>query len=352
MKYWGAEAMAPSPEITIIVKALNEERHIEDCLRSALAALQGFDGEVVLADSLSADRTVDIARRFPVRIVQFASAADRGCGAALQLGYQFARGRFIYVLDGDMQLEPAFLRRAHQYLLDHPDVAGVGGRLVDTQFNTLADRFRAREYARLRTEQEVAGLGGGGLYRRAAVEQVGYLSNRWLSAYEEAELGVRLRAAGHRLVRLADAAVSHSGHNEDSLQMLLRLWRNRRIQALGVFLRGALGRAWMGETVRLCWFVFAAPLLYAAAALLALLAGAAGTAWPLAVGGSVAAVLGGAWGLQAWRKRSAREGLMAVLHWQLCFAGALRGFLRRPRDPAEPIPARVLAEVERSIRQY
>jgi GT2 family glycosyltransferase len=344
--------MTQSPEITIIIKALNEEEHIEACLRSALAALQGFDGEVVLADSVSSDRTIEIARRFPIRIVQFASVADRGCGAGVQLGYQFARGRFIYVLDGDMQLDAAFLRRAHQYLNDHPDVAGVGGRLVDTQFNTLADNYRAREYAKLRPEQDVPGLGGGGLYRRSAIEQVGYLSNRWLSAYEEAELGMRLRAAGYRLVRLADAAVFHSGHNEDSLQMLLRLWRNRRIQAVGVLLRGALGQPWLADCVRQCRFVFAAPILYGAACLLALLAVLGGVPWPLALGGGVAAALGGAWLLQAWRKRNGREALMALLHWHLCFAGALRGFLRPVPDPAEPIAARIVADGERSRRQY
>lgn len=333
-----------TPDITIIVKALNEERHIEACLRSALAALDGFSGEVVLADSVSTDRTVEIAQRLQVRIVQFASAADRGCGAALQLGYQFARGRFIYVLDGDMQLDPAFLRRAHQYLLDHPEVAGVGGRLVDTQLNTLADKLRASQYARLKPEQQVPVLGGGGLYRRAAIEQVGYLSNRWLSAFEEAELGVRLRAAGYRLVRLADAAVTHSGHNEDSLQMLLRLWRNRRIQASGMFLRGAVGRAWLADALRLCWFVFAAPLLYGGALVLALLAMAAGLPAAPAAGGSLLAAWAGSWALLAWRKRSAREALLALLAWHLYFLGGLRGFLRRPPDPREPIRARILAE--------
>jgi glycosyltransferase involved in cell wall biosynthesis len=333
-----------TPEITIIVKALNEERHIEACLRSALAALQGFEGEVVLADSVSTDRTVEIARRLDVRIVQFASAADRGCGAALQLGYQFARGRFIYVLDGDMELDAAFLRRAHQYLLAHPAVAGVGGRLVDTQLNTLADKLRARQYAGLAPEQQVAVLGGGGLYRRAAIEQVGYLANRWLSAFEEAELGVRLRAAGYSLVRLSDAAVSHSGHNEDSLQMLLRLWRNRRIQASGVFLRGALGQAWLADALRLCWFVFAAPALYAAAALLAVLARLAGAGAPAAAGAGLLLAWGGSWLLLAWRKRDGREALLALLAWHLYFAGALRGFMRPAPDPKMAISARILAD--------
>jgi hypothetical protein len=44
-------------------------------------------------------------------------------------------------------------------------------------------------------------LGGGGLYRRSAIE-IGYLTNLNLHGYEEAELGIRLQAAGYKLHRL------------------------------------------------------------------------------------------------------------------------------------------------------
>src|SRR6476659_2248742 len=74
--------------VSIIIKALNEERHIEAAVRSALAAIGALDGEVILADSGSSDRTIEIARQYPIAIVQLAHPAERRCGIGPQLGYQ------------------------------------------------------------------------------------------------------------------------------------------------------------------------------------------------------------------------------------------------------------------------
>lgn len=336
-------------DITILVKALNEEDNIEQCLRSTMSALAdltavtGLTGEILLADSMSTDNTVAIAAGLGVRIVQFENVADRGCGAALQLGYQYCRGRFLYVLDGDMQLVPEFLHRAYTYLQANPDVAGVAGRLIDTHIRTEADRKRNEYYAALRSEQVVKSLGGGGLYRGDAIARVGYLSNRWLPAFEEAELGVRLRAAGYRLVRLSDAAVYHSGHAETSAQMLRRLWRSRRIDASGIFLRSALGRPWFRDTVRSCWFVFAAPAVYLAIALLLAAGALLSLPWPAMLAVPLLA-WGGVIGMLAARKRSLSSAVLSVLMWHLYAIGGLRGFCRAASDPMEPIRSRELSE--------
>ena len=72
---------------SIIIKALNEEKGIAATLQSALRTLKAVGGEVILADSCSSDRTVEIARGFPVRIVQLTHPQERCCGVGPQLGY-------------------------------------------------------------------------------------------------------------------------------------------------------------------------------------------------------------------------------------------------------------------------
>lgn len=52
------------PTVSIIIKAFNEERHIAAAIESALAALVGVDGEVILADGASIDRTIAIAKAY------------------------------------------------------------------------------------------------------------------------------------------------------------------------------------------------------------------------------------------------------------------------------------------------
>lgn len=334
-----------APAFTIIIKALNEEKRIEACLRSVLPVCAQLHGEVILADSLSTDRTIEIAARFKVTIVQMLSADDRGCGAALQLGYQFARGKYIYVLDADMTLEPGFLRIAIDYLEAHPDVAAVGGRLVDLQLNNLADKRRSARYAALLQEQVVTSLGGGGLYRRSAIDAVGYLAHRWLPACEEAELGVRLRCAGWRLIRLPQTALVHCGHNETSAQMLRRLWRNQRMQAYGIFLRSAIGKPWLAGAVKGCWFVFIAPVLFLGSLVLAMLLNGCGVDFFSAWGWAQIAFWGAAFSALLWRKKNWADATLAFFSWHLFALAAARGFTRHPRDPFLSIPARVLKSV-------
>jgi len=160
-------------KLSVIIKALNEEQHIEAAIRSALLAIQPFNAEVILADSLSTDRTVEIARQFPVVITQLRNAADRRCGVGPQLGYQVAAGEFIYILDGDMELDPAFLPLALKALENDPKLAGVAG-LVEEE-SDASYQFRGRKRReREREAGEVLWLDMGGLYRAAAITGVGF----------------------------------------------------------------------------------------------------------------------------------------------------------------------------------
>lgn len=323
--------------VSIIVKALNEERRIAACLEAALAALVGIEAEVILVDSVSTDRTVAIAQAYPVRIVQFDHVEDRGCGAAVELGWRYSRGQFIYVLDADMLLQPGFLQQALAYLGAHPRVAAAGGNLVDTSLNTLADHQRARAAAALVEPREVSELGGGGLYRREAVLQAGYLAHRSLAAYEEAELGARLRSLGWTLMRLPHTAVLHEGHAETNRQMLARLWVNGRAKSAATFLHSAYGQPWFGLVARKLAHILVIPVMHAAALLLALAVG-----WQL---GTVAALWAwaGVWLMAALAmaavKKSMQLALWHLFLWHYWAVGTVAGFGTRTVDPRSPIPA-------------
>jgi glycosyltransferase involved in cell wall biosynthesis len=106
-------------------------------IESALTALRGLDGEVILADSASDDHTVDIAAKFPINVVSLVGAEDRSCGAAVQLGYQYSFGRYVCLIDGDMRLYEKFIYGGIRYLEDNADFAGVAGRIVEHEKKNL-----------------------------------------------------------------------------------------------------------------------------------------------------------------------------------------------------------------------
>lgn len=327
------------PLLTILIKALNEEHHIAACLNAAVHEAQALGGEVILVDSLSTDNTVAIARQYPIRIIQFERIEDRGCGAAVQLGYQYAQGDFIYVLDADMELQPGFIAHALEYLKANPSVAGVGGLIIDTSIITPEDRRRAENYSSINDAVFVDHLGGGGLFRHNAIASVDYLANRWLKACEEADLGMRLLIAGWRLVRLPVPAVRHTGHNESGLELLYRLWRNGRMRAYGVFLRNALGRPWWWASVRHAWFVFAAPILYFMAIFFSWLQASAGVEPYRALLTSVLLLWGIVFLILWKKKRDATDALFAIAAWHFYTAAAVPGFLKKATAPQRHISA-------------
>ena len=81
-----AASVAGSPPLlSVVVKCHNEEGNIAACLDSVLAATAGLDVEVIVADALSADRTVEIARRYPVLIARMTDSFNTTSFLLLQI---------------------------------------------------------------------------------------------------------------------------------------------------------------------------------------------------------------------------------------------------------------------------
>ena len=328
------------PLLTVVIKALNEGKNIEATLASVLLACRGLDAEVVLADSLSSDNTTALASAYPVRVVQLTLAQERCCGIGPQLGFQHARGEFIYLMDGDMQLCTGFLSQALSFMQHHTEVAGVGGRVRELNGDSLEYRARKEQLASHQRPGAVDRLDGGGLYRRRAIESVGYFSNRNLHSYEELELALRLRLAGWTLWRLADDAVTHQGHDAPPYELLLRRWRSGYICGLGELLRASLHdprrlRVLMRlKELRLYAGVWLGWLLLVLAALLPLPGLAKAALLPALLLAPVATM--------AWRKRSWQRGMYALSSWNLHAAGLLRGLLSRQCPPTLRVASQVL----------
>jgi GT2 family glycosyltransferase len=334
------------PLLSIVIKALNEAEHIQATLESALLAARGLDAEVVLADSLSTDETVALASAYPVRVAQLARAEERCCGIGPQLGFAHARGAFIYLMDGDMRLCPGFLEQALSFLQRHTEVAGVGGRVVELNTRSLEYRARNERLAAHQRPGAVDRLDGGGLYRRRAIESVGYFSNRNLHSYEELELALRLRRAGWTLWRLAADAVTHEGHDTPPYALLRKRWRSGYICGLGELLRASLAGQRLPPLLRLKELRLYGGVLLGWLALLVV------ALWPLPLPAKAlllcALALAPALAM-AWRKRSWQRGLYALVSWNLHAAGLLRGLLRPQRAPTDPVDSRVLHDACRPL---
>lgn len=327
--------------LSIVIKAYNEEKKIGRAISSALAAaleVAPLRVEVVVADSLSTDGTVAVATQYPVRVVQLQEPQDRGCGTGVQLGYEWARGEWVYLMDGDMALAPGFLSHALQQLQSDGSLGGVGGAVVDLQMANGFDRIRINNRSG-RMQGDQPWLEGGGLYRRAAIQQAGgYAANRNLLAYEEADLGLRLRDAGFRLLRLDRQAVGHEGHAMGTWALMRRHWRSRRAMAAGMLLRMSMGQPWRWRVVRMLAHPIATGAWWLLLGLGLLWPGVPGFAWAgVWCALSLLAVL-----LLALRKRDPLHALISVGSWHYTLAAMVLGWFQPFEPLGKPIPARLL----------
>ena len=89
-----------APSVSAVMPCLNEERTLALCIGKAQASFRsmGIEGEVVVADNGSRDRSVEIARSLGAVVVH---EERPGYGAALQRGIRESRGDIIVMADAD-----------------------------------------------------------------------------------------------------------------------------------------------------------------------------------------------------------------------------------------------------------
>ena len=104
--------------ISVIVPVLNEEKTIAASLQALLTLTPC---EIIIADGGSADRTLELAKSFPVKVI----SSERGRGGQMNRGAAEARGDVLLFLHADTRL-PASALNDIDAALNEPRY--VGGR--------------------------------------------------------------------------------------------------------------------------------------------------------------------------------------------------------------------------------
>lgn len=103
-----------SPELSFVLPCLNEEKTIGACVAQCFETLKtaAIEGEVVVADNGSTDKSPQIASSFGATVV---FVDQKGYGSALRGGIASAKGKYVIIGDSDMSYDfsqmPRFLRQ-------------------------------------------------------------------------------------------------------------------------------------------------------------------------------------------------------------------------------------------------
>ncbi|MCC5994431.1 MAG: glycosyltransferase [Candidatus Aenigmarchaeota archaeon] len=101
------------PFVSVIIPTLNEEKYIEATLLSIRN--QDYKGkyEIIVVDSNSKDRTVEIARKYADKVIV---TKRKGVSAGRNIGARVARGEILLFVDADTILLPNVISKIVNHL--------------------------------------------------------------------------------------------------------------------------------------------------------------------------------------------------------------------------------------------
>jgi cellulose synthase/poly-beta-1,6-N-acetylglucosamine synthase-like glycosyltransferase len=235
------------PLLSIVIPVKNEERILDQCLK----AIRALDYppelvEVIIADSLSSDRSREIAEKHGATVVR---NERQTVASGRNLGFEMARGEFVAFTDADCVVAPDWLKSGLSAFRMDSAIAGVGGvtyfpdhatpfqEAVNTLF-LMAGFLGATSHVQSASATEyVPDIPGcNAMYRRSALAEVMPVDERLLTA-EDVWLNWLLRSRGYKHVRAE--------------RMLL--WHHRRSNPRKFFhqiYRFAIGRLQAGKRER------------------------------------------------------------------------------------------------------
>lgn len=211
--------MNAHPKVSFVVIGRNEEQHLAACIGSLMQVHHPSERkEIIYVDNNSTDRSLEIARQFPITVVALTQQPSTP-GLARNAGLHAASGEFVHFVDGDMTVDAEWLQAALPAFAEER-VAAVVGRLREVHpQKTLYNRFFDLGW-KTAPLGEIEAPGGGGMFRTAVLRELGGYDDALFGA-EEIDLGYRLREINLKIVRIPHLMASH----DMDMKSLGHFWR-------------------------------------------------------------------------------------------------------------------------------
>lgn len=197
--------------ITFVVIGKNEGWKLKLCFDSILNVVQQDeinDYEVVYVDSRSSDDSVALAKTYPKTRV-FLVTGECNAGVGRNVGANEALGEVLLFVDGDMELQPNFLKHVlcdDETKLIYPFISGLHLDVVyDIAWHQIYTRMEEHPLT-----DEIWMITTGGLFmvERKYWEELGGIDTR-LRANEDYDFGLRMSERGIKMCRKCQLLVKH-----------------------------------------------------------------------------------------------------------------------------------------------
>ncbi len=199
--------------ISVIVPVYNGGKFLEKCL-DALFASDYSAFEIVVVDDGSTDDSAAISREKGATVIS-TPRRQSGPAAARNLAAEKVRGEILLFVDADVVVKPDTIAKVAARFANQPEISALFGSYDDepgeknflSQYRNLLHHF---VHQNSNSEASTFWAGLGAIRREAFVAVGGFDCERFLvPSIEDIELGVRLRAAGYRILLAKEIQAKH-----------------------------------------------------------------------------------------------------------------------------------------------
>ncbi len=212
------------PLASIIIRAYNEEKAIRKCLNAVFNQKTDFPFEAIIVDSGSKDKTLEIASKFPAKIIRIKRNGFT-YGKALNIGCEAAKGKYLVFLSAHAIPADKSWLKALIDNFNNSKIAGVYGKQIPAKdCNPLAKR---QMEAHWKTKKKIQSKNSffanpNSVIREKLWQEIKF--NTKLTGSEDHEWAKRAQAKGYLIIYEPRATVIHS-HNETFKQIFNRNYR-------------------------------------------------------------------------------------------------------------------------------
>lgn len=196
-------------KVSLYIPCYNAGKFIKKCLDSVINQSYAID-EIIIVDDGSTDKTIDILKNYPVRILTHRK--NKGLAAARNTAFKEAKNEFVASLDADCIADIQWLQRLMECFVSD-DIVGVGGMLKETNISNVADKWRSIHMAQHWGNEIINDppflYGNNTAFRKNCIEKVGFYREVLKTNYEDVDLSMRIYNNGFRLIYNPRSFVEH-----------------------------------------------------------------------------------------------------------------------------------------------
>jgi glycosyltransferase involved in cell wall biosynthesis len=200
------------PAVSVVIPTYNRARSLERLLTALASCEMPAEGaEVIVVDDGSNDDTADVVRRSAVG-ARYVRQDNRGPAAARNHGWRLATAPVVAFTDDDTLPDRCWLVDLLAELAAHPELAGIGGRVLPMRTGFMADYVQLdRVVGHGVDERGVRFLiTANAAYRTEVLRDVGGFDETFPRASgEDTDLSFRVAERGGHLAVTGRATVLH-----------------------------------------------------------------------------------------------------------------------------------------------